>query len=102
LDESTETPYFVQMAEVGMGRFNDLQADARKHHSVQAVLEEYITVHERALGLVKRMPVDTLREVGTIPWYGSEYSLDDWIVYGFYGHKREHSAQIDAFRDQRK
>ena len=30
----------------------------------------------------------------------SEYSLEDFIVYTFYGHKREHSAQIAAFRDR--
>lgn len=101
LGESTETPYFVQLAEVGMGRFNDIQAEARQHQSVQAVLEEYNTIHARALELVTRMPPETLRDVGTIPWYGSEYALDDWIVYGYYGHKREHSAQIDVFRDQR-
>ena len=40
-----------------------------------------------------------LREPGSIPWYGEEYALDDLIVYQYYGHKREHSAQIEAFRD---
>ena len=39
------------------------------------------------------------RENGTLPWYGAEYSLDDFIVYTYYGHKREHAAQIAAFRD---
>jgi hypothetical protein len=28
-----------------------------------------------------------------------EYALDDYIVYAYYGHKREHSAQIAVFRD---
>jgi len=28
-----------------------------------------------------------------------DYALDDFIVYTNYGHKREHSAQIAAFRD---
>jgi hypothetical protein len=37
---------------------------------------------------------------GTLPWYGPEYALDDFIVYSYYGHKREHSAQINVFRDQ--
>jgi hypothetical protein len=100
LGEATETPYFVQLADVGMGRFNDIQAETRKNHTVQTILEEYNSVHARALDLVQRMPPETLRDTGTIPWYGPEYSLDDWIVYGYYGHKREHSAQIDVFRDQ--
>jgi hypothetical protein len=26
--------------------------------------------------------------------------LDDFIVYTYYGHKREHAAQIAAFRDR--
>jgi hypothetical protein len=36
------------------------------------------------------------REVGTIPWYGAEYSLDDLVVYQQYGHKREHDPQLSA------
>ena len=28
------------------------------------------------------------------------YALDDVLVYMYYGHKREHSAQIAAFRDR--
>ena len=36
------------------------------------------------------------REVGTIPWYGPEYSLDDLVVYQMYGHKREHDPQLGA------
>jgi hypothetical protein len=29
-----------------------------------------------------------------------EYALDDFIVYQYYGHKREHCAQIAVFRDK--
>ena len=39
-------------------------------------------------------------QAGTLPWYGMAYSLDDVLVYMYYGHKREHSAQIAAFRDR--
>jgi hypothetical protein len=31
-----------------------------------------------------------------------EYSLDDYIVYSSYGHKREHGAQINVFKDTLK
>jgi len=41
---------------------------------------------------------ERLRETGTIPWYGEQYSLDDLIVYSNYAHKREHSSQIRLFR----
>jgi hypothetical protein len=29
-----------------------------------------------------------------------DYSLDDFIVYTYYGHQREHAAQTAAFRDR--
>jgi hypothetical protein len=50
--------------------------------------------------LVAQIPAETLRATGTIPWYGPEYALDDLITYMYYGHKREHSAQIAVFRDR--
>jgi hypothetical protein len=40
------------------------------------------------------------REVGTIPWYGPQYSLEDLIVYTMYGHKREHNPQLEAVLDR--
>ena len=50
----------------------------------------------RAIALVARVPADRWSEVGTIPWYGLEYSLDDLVVYLMYGHKREHAPQLEA------
>jgi hypothetical protein len=50
--------------------------------------------------LITQIPPQTLRQPGTIPWYGAEYALDDLLVYMYYGHKREHSAQVGVFRDQ--
>ncbi len=50
--------------------------------------------------MVGRIPSETLRQNGTLPWYGMAYALDDFLVYAYYGHKREHSAQIAAFRDR--
>jgi hypothetical protein len=43
--------------------------------------------------------VDRWREVGTIPWYGPERSLDDLVVYQMYGHKREHDPQLSSVLD---
>ena len=28
-----------------------------------------------------------------------DYSLDDFLVYSYYGHKGEHGAQINVFKD---
>jgi uncharacterized damage-inducible protein DinB len=33
---------------------------------------------------------------------GEEYDLEDFIAYQYYGHKREHSAQINIFKDRFK
>jgi hypothetical protein len=52
------------------------------------------------MSLVAQIRPEQFRQVGILPWYGMDYSLDDLLVYMYYGHKREHSAQIAAFRDR--
>jgi hypothetical protein len=96
------TPYMDQMAQVGPMQFNDLQADLRKNRSVQEVLGEYNDTQARVMQLVPQIPAETWRQAGTLPWYGMEYALDDYVVYAIYGHKREHCAQIDVFKDTLK
>lgn len=44
--------------------------------------------------LATLIPPEVWREVGTIPWYGREYSLHDLVVYRQYGHKREHDPTV--------
>jgi hypothetical protein len=97
---STETPYLEQF-KVSRG-FNDEQAALRKEHSVQQVLGEYNDTQARVMLLAPTITPEVWRKAGTLPWYGMEYALDDFIVYSFYGHKREHSAQIAVFRDTLK
>ena len=63
-------------------------------------LAEYNAAVTHVLSLIREIPPETARQPGTVPWYGQEYALDDLIVYQYYGHKREHSAQIAAFLDQ--
>lgn len=94
----SHTPYLNKFTDPGVN-FNDSEVAARKGKSVKEVLDEYNDTHAQVMSMVSRIPVETLRQAGTIPWYGIEYALDDYIVYAFYGHKREHSAQIAAFRD---
>jgi uncharacterized damage-inducible protein DinB len=81
-------------------QFNDSEVEARRAAPVQEVLEELATAHTRSMALLERIPEERRRQPGTLPWYGVEYALDDLLVYMYYGHKREHSAQIAAFRDQ--
>ena len=80
------------------GTFNDKQVALRKEMSVADVVAELNDARSRVAGLISRMSDDTLRRAGTIPWYGAEYALDDFIVYANYGHKREHCAQIALYR----
>ncbi len=81
--------------------FNDLQAAARKDQPVSQVWSEYNDIFARVTILALQVPRKIWREPGTLPWYGENYALDDFVVYAFYGHKREHSAQIAAFREKR-
>lgn len=81
------------------GNFNDSEVAARKEKTLRDVLGEFNDTHEQVISMIAQIPPETLRQTGTIPWYGAAYALDDFIVYAFYGHKREHSAQIAAFRD---
>jgi len=92
------TPTIDQLQEQG-SEFNKVQVAARKDQPAQDVLSAYSDAHERLMEAVSEIPAATLSEVGTIPWYGESYSLDDLIVYSNYGHKREHVAQINVFAD---
>jgi hypothetical protein len=80
--------------------FNDLEVEARRERSLADVLAELNDAHARTLELIATVPAERLRQAGTLPWYGDAYALDDLIVYQYYGHKREHAAQIEAFRDR--
>ena len=95
---SGPTAYLSKFTEPG-GGFNDSEVAARKEKTVREVLGEFNDTHAQVMSLVERIPVETFRQTGTLPWYGMDYALDDFIVYTQYGHKREHSAQIAAFRD---
>jgi Mycothiol maleylpyruvate isomerase N-terminal domain len=79
-------------------QFNDTQVARRKGKSYVDVVAEYTLAHGRVAALAGEMPQDLFPHVNTIPWYGPEYSLDDFIVYTNYAHKREHCAQIKVFR----
>lgn len=80
-------------------KFNDDEVAKRRHKTAQEVWAEYTETRAETLRLLARIPAKERRQNGTLPWYGPEYSLEDFIVYDFYGHKREHSAQINIFHD---
>jgi hypothetical protein len=80
--------------------FNDDQAAVRKDWPVDRVMAEFLEAHERVMRLAKQIAPEVWREVGTIPWYGPEYSLNDLVIYQQYGHKREHDPQLGAVLEQ--
>jgi hypothetical protein len=98
----TETPTLNKMGELGPEAFNNDQVGQRKDKSWQEVLDEYTVTQQEAAVRAAKIPTATWGKVGTLPWYGAEYSLDDFIVYTFYGHKREHSAEIEVFKTKLK
>ncbi|HMQ56289.1 MAG TPA: maleylpyruvate isomerase N-terminal domain-containing protein [Anaerolineae bacterium] len=79
--------------------FNDTEVEKRQALSGREVWAEYAAAHAKTLALIGEIPVAVRRQNGTLPWYGPAYDLDDFIVYTYYGHKREHSAQIAVYRD---
>ena len=76
--------------------FNDVQAAIRADWPVDAIVAELRDAHRRVMDLAPLIEPERWREVGTIPWYGPEYALDDLVVYTMYGHKREHAPQLEA------
>lgn len=95
-----EAGTYMQEMSQGGEKFNQIQVARRTDMSVSDLLEEYTEAHSRLMELSGRIPGETYRQNGTIPWYGSEYCLDDFIVYSNYAHKREHSAQVNVFKDK--
>ncbi len=85
---------------IGDRDFNDGSVMERRDKSVAEVLAEYNDAYARAARLLEQVPLDRRRQNGALPWYGAEYDLEDFIAYSFYGHKREHAAQINVFRDR--
>jgi hypothetical protein len=81
--------------------FNDDQAAVRKDWPVEQVMAEFLAAHERVMRHARAISAEVWREVGTIPWYGPEYSLNDLVVYQQYGHKREHDPQLGAVLERR-
>ena len=81
--------------------FNDDQAAVRKDWPLDQVMAEFLEAHQRVMQLAKVISAEVWREVGTIPWYGPEYSLNDLVVYQQYGHKREHDPQLSAVLERR-
>lgn len=97
--ETTSNTYLDHMMNAGGAAFNDEEVAARQTLAPAEALTDYGTAYARVAALAGKISPETWRENGTLPWYGAQYSLEDYVVYQFYGHKREHCAQVNVFRD---
>jgi hypothetical protein len=97
--EGGPMPYLDKFGVLGPLQFNDVEVASRREKTMAEVLAEFNDTQRQVMALAFQVPAEKYRQNGILPWYGSDYDLDDFIVYTFYGHKREHSAQIAAFRD---
>lgn len=101
LTGSGPTSHLDAYRRTGMA-FNDDQVNSRKGLSAQESLAEYGAAHADVTALAPTISPELYRKAGTLPWYGAEYALDDYIAYAIYGHKREHIAQVNVYRDRLK
>lgn len=95
------TPILDQYRSQGLA-FNDYQVNSREEMKYEQVLAEYTTAYEQVSQLANQIPASLWTQTGLLEWYGAEYDLEDFIVYTYYGHKREHCGQIQVFSDQFK
>lgn len=93
------TPTLDLMIEVGPYVFNDQTVPTRDGMTLPEILAEYQQAYETVALLLSKISPETRRQPGTLPWYGAEYDLEDYLVYSTYAHKREHCAQIGVFKD---
>ena len=98
LDKNNSTSILQRFADEGIA-FNDNQVALRKDQMVAETWNEYKKIYHQSFEIFNTIPVQQHKETGLLTFYGEEYDLEDFLVYTFYGHKREHGAQINAFRD---
>ena len=96
-----DAPVLSELLDADPRTFNDDQAAIRADWTIERITDEFLTAHKRVMAHARALPAERWREVGTIPWYGQEYSLDDLVVYQMYGHKREHDPQLSAVLELR-
>jgi hypothetical protein len=96
VDPTRPRPFLDHMSSSG-ATFNDDYVAEYKSKSFDEVVGDYKQTYLRVAEIASKISPEKFRETGTIPWYGLEYSLDDFIVYASYGHKREHAGEIKQF-----
>ncbi len=96
------TPALDEYLSMDGDSFNAVQVGKRNEMSMAEVVRDYDAGYEKVMSLLPKLSENDLRQPGSLPWYGDQYSIEDFIVYQYYGHKREHCAQIAVYRDTLK
>ena len=96
------TPNLDYYTSIDGDAFNAVEVGKRQAKTMEAVVQEYDEGYEAVKRALRLVSESDLRQPGALPWYGAEYAIDDFIVYQYYGHKREHCAQIAVYRDTLK
>ena len=99
LEPETAAPLLEKLL-TGYESFNDEQVLLRQAMTAAEQWDEYELAHQKVMDLLRQVPQDKQRQAGILDWYGPEYDLEDFLVYMYYAHKREHAAQIHVYRDQ--
>ncbi len=81
-------------------KFNDVEVGKRQFMTIDEIWSEYERTHIETLALLEKIPEEVRDQNERLPWFDLEYNLNEFITYTFYGHKREHAAQIAMYRDQ--
>jgi len=92
--------YLQKYLDLGGHEFNNQAVPPLAQKPLAELWGQYHAAHARSLELLRLIPLEKRRQAGTLPWYGAEYDLEDFIAYTYYGHKREHMGEINAFRDR--
>jgi hypothetical protein len=97
---NTDTPYFHEWLTNNPDNFGENQVAARQAVSFETNLAEYNAAHQRLMSLLAQVPEAEIHRPGTLPWYGLQYALDDFLLYTDFGHQIEHGSQLALLRDQ--
>jgi hypothetical protein len=100
LDGSRETPTLDRLL-ASEGQFDLVEVQRRRSWTAESVWDDYARACAESQRLAALVATEKLREVGTIGWYGPEYSVDDLIVYMIYGHAREHAVHLAQAAERR-
>ena len=95
------TVYLDDFRQLGEDGYNAKHGTPAADQSVAQVRAAYDDVWSRLLRLATQVTAERWRQTGTLSW-DPDGSLEDFVVYAYYGHHTEHAAQIEEFHHRRR